>query len=99
MSELLSWPRATPSPQNLAQISMTSCGHSVDIVRLRTKSHGLLVLFSEHMHEYVQRKINVVYITLRIVSSGMLRPVVLVRTDVSEELTDGISSQHASVAS
>jgi hypothetical protein len=33
------------------------------------------------------------------VSSGMLRRVALVRTDVSEEMPGGISSQHTSVSS
>jgi hypothetical protein len=36
----LRWPRDTLYPQNLALTSPTSGGHSVGIVRLRTKRHG-----------------------------------------------------------
>jgi hypothetical protein len=38
----LRWPRNTVYPQKLALISPTSGGRSVDIVRLRTKGHGVL---------------------------------------------------------
>jgi hypothetical protein len=38
----LRWPCDTHSPQKLARTSPTSGGGSVSIVRLRTKSHGVL---------------------------------------------------------
>jgi hypothetical protein len=41
----LRWPRDTLYPQKLALASLTSGGRSVGIVRLRTTSHGVLVLF------------------------------------------------------
>jgi hypothetical protein len=40
----LRWPRDTLYPQKLALTSPTSGGRSVGIVRLRTKSHGVVVL-------------------------------------------------------
>jgi hypothetical protein len=41
----LRWPRYTLYQQNLALTSLTSCGRSVGIVRLRTTSHGVYLLF------------------------------------------------------
>jgi hypothetical protein len=40
----LRWPRDTLYPQNLALTSPTSGGRSADIVRLRTKDHGIQFL-------------------------------------------------------
>jgi hypothetical protein len=41
----LRWPRDTLYPQKLALTSPTSGGRSVGIVRLRTKGHGVFILF------------------------------------------------------
>jgi hypothetical protein len=50
----LGWPRNTLYPQKLALTSLTSGGRSVGIVRLRTTSHGVYVIFQNR-----QTKLNV----------------------------------------
>jgi hypothetical protein len=50
----LSSPRDTLYPQNLALTSLTSCGRSVGIVRLRTKGHG--VFFKEILRTMPSKK-------------------------------------------
>jgi hypothetical protein len=43
----LRWPRDTLYPQKLALSPPTSVGRSVGIVRVRTKSHGVLVYINQ----------------------------------------------------
>jgi hypothetical protein len=50
----LCWPHDTLYPQKLALTSPTSGGRSVDIVRLRTKGHGVLVIYVRNFERHMQ---------------------------------------------